>query len=73
VDDQYRDQLPFYVAGTLPEGERSNIEQHVVMCNVCTEELSLWRTLAVITRASAQTREQHLPSLSSIIWKCVQR
>jgi anti-sigma factor RsiW len=54
--DQWHDQLPFYVAGTLPEPERLALDEHLRGCAACRAEVKAWQLIAEAVRADAIAR-----------------
>lgn len=56
MHDQWHDQLPFYVAGTLPAPERAALEHHLQTCPVCRAALAQWHDVATEVRVAAAAR-----------------
>ncbi|MGH2542790.1 MAG: anti-sigma factor family protein [Candidatus Acidiferrales bacterium] len=60
-------ELPFYVAGTLPESEHAAIERHLEGCEACRAEVRQWHLLARAARSEVAAREVVLPPLSPVV------
>lgn len=43
----YREMVPWLVAGTLPEVERTSLELHLPQCAACQQALAAWQSIAV--------------------------
>jgi tetratricopeptide (TPR) repeat protein len=52
------DQLPFYVAGTLPPDERATFERHLAACPECRAALREWQVIAEAVRQDAAARPE---------------
>jgi hypothetical protein len=46
------DLLPAYINGTLTTADSRQVDQHLVACSHCRQDLSLWEALAQVTRSS---------------------
>ncbi len=66
-----REQLPWYVAGTLPPDERDAVEDHLAGCDACRRELALWR--AVGSTLEGMVAEPPPPAiLEGMTWRAIQ-
>ena len=57
MHEYWEELLPFYVNGTLPEGERARLEAHLAECDTCHAALIDWQHIA----STAHDRAQHDP------------
>ena len=59
------DQLPLYVAGTLPPDDRATFERHLAACPECRAALREWQVIAEAVRqdAAARLESGNLPPL----------
>ena len=57
------DELPFYIAGTMPASDRAALEHHVRECAQCRESLHEWQHIADAVRTTAAGRVRRLPPL----------
>ncbi len=46
--------LPWYVNGTLDEGERAGVEDHLAACGICREEVRYWGEAASLLREDGE-------------------
>jgi anti-sigma factor RsiW len=67
MPEHAQDQLPFYVAGTLPAAERTPIEQHLAECATCRAAAQEWRAVALGVRSGVAARPGALPPLSPVV------
>lgn len=58
VHQEVWESLPWYVTGTLEQGESARVEQHAANCVACRSELSYLRRLGRLVHAS----EDYVPS-----------
>lgn len=64
---RYEDQLPFYVAGTLPPATTSAIERHLQHCASCRQALADWRLIARRVQSASNRRALGPPSLTPVL------
>ena len=67
MHEQWRDLVPFYVAGTLPAGDRAAVEEHLAECAECREVLREWRLVAAAAQSETSERAIELPPLSAAV------
>ena len=59
IHRQAQSVLPWYVTGRLDETERAMVEDHVVNCAACREDLEAERELAMLVAGSSSKRDDH--------------
>ena len=58
--ERIRELLPFYITGKLSPGETARLQEHILNCKECQQELALWKGLDwVITSGSTSA---HAPA-----------
>jgi hypothetical protein len=67
MHEQWQDQIPFYVAGTLSPQEAAVLEQHLNECAACRRVVQEWRIIADAVRAEAEQWSKPLPPLSAAV------
>jgi len=68
MQDKWKDLIPFYVAGTLPDNQKQALEAYLAQCgDPCFDEVEEWRTIASATWQNANDRVGDLPPLSQAI------
>lgn len=67
MHDEWHVELPLYVAGTLPHGERAALEDHLDRCEVCRVEVREWQLLARVVQRETEARHVALPPLSPVV------
>lgn len=48
------DLLPWYVNGTLVDGERGTVEEHLAACAICREEVRYWHGFSELVREDGE-------------------
>ena len=61
---EWRERIPFYVAGTLPSAEAHNIKQHLESCASCRNYLNEWQEIRDVAIDEAQEAARPLPPLN---------
>lgn len=54
VHERYADMLPLFVAGQLDDGERGEMENHLLACPVCQADLALWNAVSSEVRETSR-------------------
>src|SRR5581483_7469762 len=62
------DLLPAYVNGTLNSTESNRVQQHLLLCEACSNELATWQTLRETAQFSLASTP--LPTLNTLtqVW-----
>lgn len=65
MQNQWKDLIPFYVAGTLSDEETQALEAYLEQCGApCYDEIEEWRTIASATWQYVDANSSSLPPLS---------
>lgn len=68
MQEKWKDLIPFYVAGTLPENQKKSLEAYIAQCGEpCMDEVEEWRMIASATWQTASDLGTDLPPLSQAI------
>ena len=67
MHDDWQAQLPLYVAGTLSDDERREVDVHLSQCRSCEAEVRAWQVVAAAVRQEAAARVTNLPPLSAVV------
>ena len=59
--------LPDYITNTLPDKQKSDLEEHLKGCAECREALEEWRIIADVTRMKADSLKSPLPPLLDVL------
>jgi hypothetical protein len=61
----WKDLIPFYIAGTLSKTEMLQLERHLAECISCRQDVNDWQTIGDAVRAEAEVWSRGLPPLST--------
>lgn len=68
MQEQWKDLIPFYVAGTLDEQRKQALEAYLQQCgDPCLQEVEEWRQIASLTWQSVVVDASDVPSLSQAV------
>jgi len=65
--EQFRENLPFYVSGTLDEKELGALEAHIQTCGECQADLRLWQNTQTVMMQQSDQAQISLSVLDSAI------
>jgi anti-sigma factor RsiW len=67
MSNHMQTEIPFLVAGVLPEAERREVEAHLATCETCQTALREWQLVANAVRSDARERAEALPPLEPLL------
>lgn len=67
-----RERLPWYAAGSLPLGERAEVEEHLASCDACRREVALWRAVGSALDGMDEAPPEPPAALEDVTWRGVQ-
>ncbi len=67
-----RERLPWYAAGSLPLGERAEVEEHLASCDACRREVALWRAVGSALDGMDEVAPEPPAALEDVTWRGVQ-
>jgi len=71
MHETWKEDIPFYIAGTLSPQRAAELEQHLAECESCQKTLEEWRLIGMAVHTQAAEWGRGLPPLAAHVRKAI--